>query len=181
MRSFQGLLFIALLTLQGILVVGAPEPLAEEPLAEDASPHSAEEVQEAREEFEGIDTNKDGFITKEEILEMDEVPEKVIYERLLLMVMRQGGALVSVAHRPSVSVYHQRLWQLVNVSEGSIKSHVLQVSDSRNWLSTRYSLGEGSDSQFQTVLAHSPGLKGAPCAPGTVAFFAGMESTPLLV
>jgi hypothetical protein len=33
-------------------------------------------VQEAREEFEGIDTNKDGFITKEEILEMDEVPEK---------------------------------------------------------------------------------------------------------
>lgn len=76
MRSFRGLLFIALLTLQGILVVGAPEPLTEEPLAEDASPHSAEEVQEAREEFEGIDTNKDGFITKEEILEMDEVPEK---------------------------------------------------------------------------------------------------------
>jgi hypothetical protein len=27
-----------------------------------------------------------------------------------------------------VAVYHQRLWQLVNVSEGSIKSHVLQVS-----------------------------------------------------
>ena len=59
---------------------------------------------------------------------LDEVTEKVIYERLLLMVMRQGGALVSVAHRPSVAVYHQRLWQLVNVSEGSIKSHVLQVS-----------------------------------------------------
>ena len=83
MRSFQGLLFIALLTLQGILVVGAPEPLTEEPLAEDASPHSAEEVQEAREEFEGIDTNKDGFITKEEILEMDEVPEKEEIEEFL--------------------------------------------------------------------------------------------------
>lgn len=31
---------------------------------------------EAREEFDSIDTNKDGYITKEEILEMDEVPEK---------------------------------------------------------------------------------------------------------
>ena len=59
----------------------------------------------------------------------------------------------------------------MNVSQGSVKRRVLQLSDSRNWLSTRYSLGEGSDSQFQTVLAHSPGLKGAPCAPGTVAFF----------
>jgi putative ATP-binding cassette transporter len=59
---------------------------------------------------------------------LDEASEKVIYERLLLMVIRQGGALVSVAHRPSVAAYHQRLWQLVNVSEGSIKSHVLQVS-----------------------------------------------------
>ena len=59
---------------------------------------------------------------------LDEATEKVIYERLLLMVIRQGGALVSVAHRPSVAAYHQRLWQLVNVSEGSIKSHVLQVS-----------------------------------------------------
>jgi putative ATP-binding cassette transporter len=59
---------------------------------------------------------------------LDEVTEKVIYERLLQMVTRQGGALVSVAHRPSVAAYHQRLWQLVNVNEGSIKSHVLQVS-----------------------------------------------------
>ena len=59
---------------------------------------------------------------------LDEASEKIIYERLLLMVMRQNGALVSVAHRPSVAAYHQRLWQLVNVNEGSIKSNVLQVS-----------------------------------------------------
>ena len=38
--------------------------------------HTEEEIAEAREEFESIDTNKDGFITKEEILEMDEVPER---------------------------------------------------------------------------------------------------------
>ena len=59
---------------------------------------------------------------------LDEATEKIIYERLLSMVMREGGALVSVAHRPSVAAYHQRLWQLENVNEGSIKSHVLQVS-----------------------------------------------------
>ncbi len=59
---------------------------------------------------------------------LDEATEKVIYERLLAMVKAQGGALVSVAHRPSVAAYHQRLWQLVNASEGSTKSYVMQVS-----------------------------------------------------
>jgi putative ATP-binding cassette transporter len=59
---------------------------------------------------------------------LDEATEKVIYERLLAMVKANGGALVSVAHRPSVAAYHQRLWQLVNASEGSTKSYVMQVS-----------------------------------------------------
>jgi len=59
---------------------------------------------------------------------LDEATEKVIYERLLAMVKAKGGALVSVAHRPSVAAYHQRLWQLVNASEGSTKSYVMQVS-----------------------------------------------------
>ena len=36
---------------------------------------SDDEVAEAREEFQSIDTNNDGYITKEEILEMEEVPE----------------------------------------------------------------------------------------------------------
>lgn len=59
---------------------------------------------------------------------LDEATEKVIYERLLAMVKAKGGALVSVAHRPSVAAYHQRLWQLVNASAGSTKSYVMQVS-----------------------------------------------------
>jgi putative ATP-binding cassette transporter len=59
---------------------------------------------------------------------LDEATEKVIYERLLALVKSKGGALVSVAHRPSVAAYHQRLWQLVNASEGSTKSYVMQVS-----------------------------------------------------
>ena len=44
-----------------------------DPAVED---HSADEIREAREEFESIDTNSDGFISREEILEMDEVPER---------------------------------------------------------------------------------------------------------
>jgi len=59
---------------------------------------------------------------------LDEATEKVIYERLLAMIKSKGGALVSVAHRPSVAAYHQRLWQLVNASEGSTKSYVMQES-----------------------------------------------------
>ena len=31
--------------------------------------HSAEEIKEAREEFESIDANKDGWITREEIMQ----------------------------------------------------------------------------------------------------------------
>ena len=46
-------------------------------MADDDSvpPHSEDEIQEAKEEFQSIDTNSDGYITKEEILEMEEVPE----------------------------------------------------------------------------------------------------------
>lgn len=40
-----------------------------------ANGHSEEDEREAKEEFDTIDTNKDGFITREEILEMEEVPE----------------------------------------------------------------------------------------------------------
>jgi hypothetical protein len=36
--------------------------------------HTAQELTEAKEEFDSIDTNKDGFVTREEILEMEEVP-----------------------------------------------------------------------------------------------------------
>ena len=39
-----------------------------EPEEDAQAAHSEEEIREAREEFESIDTNKDGFITREEIL-----------------------------------------------------------------------------------------------------------------
>ena len=74
MRSVRSMLFVAVLLLQALAVHSAAAPPEEE--EPEVPPHSDEEVTEAREEFDSIDTNKDGYITKEEILEMDEVPEK---------------------------------------------------------------------------------------------------------
>jgi putative ATP-binding cassette transporter len=41
---------------------------------------------------------------------LDEAAEQVLYPKLLQMVQAQGGALVSVAHRPGVLSYHQQKW-----------------------------------------------------------------------
>mmetsp|Transcript_50970 Transcript_50970/g.101366 ORF Transcript_50970/g.101366 Transcript_50970/m.101366 type:complete len:123 (-) Transcript_50970:327-695(-) len=75
----QTLLLCAVLALAPSLTLGAATPVNEDDKdgeADHIKGHSPEEVQEAKDEFETIDTNKDGFITREEILEMEEVPEK---------------------------------------------------------------------------------------------------------
>ena len=41
---------------------------------------------------------------------LDEAAEQVLYEKLKAMVQAQGGALVSIAHRPGVAVYHTQQW-----------------------------------------------------------------------
>ena len=43
---------------------------------------------------------------------LDEEAEQALYPRLLAMVRRKGGALVSIAHRPALAAFHQKLWQL---------------------------------------------------------------------
>ncbi|MDP2261834.1 MAG: ABC transporter ATP-binding protein/permease [Hydrogenophaga sp.] len=43
---------------------------------------------------------------------LDETAERTLYERLQAMVARQNGALVSIAHRPSVAAFHNRQWTL---------------------------------------------------------------------
>ena len=43
---------------------------------------------------------------------LDAPAEAKIYERLLAMVKRRGGALVSIAHRPAVEALHDRKWEL---------------------------------------------------------------------
>jgi putative ATP-binding cassette transporter len=41
---------------------------------------------------------------------LDEALEQAMYEKLLAMVNANNGALVSVAHRPSVAAFHNQQW-----------------------------------------------------------------------
>ena len=43
---------------------------------------------------------------------LDEAAERTVYERLLALVQSQNGALVSIAHRPTVAAFHDRQWTL---------------------------------------------------------------------
>ena len=50
---------------------------------------------------------------------LDTEAEKTLYERLKALTERGGGALLSIAHRPSVAPFHKRRWQLVAQPEGA--------------------------------------------------------------
>ena len=56
---------------------------------------------------------------------LDEAAEKNLYEKLLAMVQSQNGALVSIAHRPSVATYHQQQWVFTPAAEGADAKFVL--------------------------------------------------------
>ncbi len=43
---------------------------------------------------------------------LDEAAEKTLYERLRAMTKAENGALVSIAHRPSVAAFHDRAWAI---------------------------------------------------------------------
>jgi vitamin B12/bleomycin/antimicrobial peptide transport system ATP-binding/permease protein len=43
---------------------------------------------------------------------LDEAAEATLYERLKTRVLRENGALVSIAHRPTVAAFHERQWTL---------------------------------------------------------------------
>lgn len=43
---------------------------------------------------------------------LDESTEATLYERLKTLVERENGALVSIAHRPTVAAFHNRQWLL---------------------------------------------------------------------
>ncbi len=43
---------------------------------------------------------------------LDEAAESTLYQRLLALVRQTGGALVSIAHRPTVAGFHTRRWEL---------------------------------------------------------------------
>ncbi|OPF62522.1 ABC transporter ATP-binding protein/permease [Hydrogenophaga sp. H7] len=43
---------------------------------------------------------------------LDEAAEHAVYEKLQALVRSQNGALVSIAHRPTVAAFHARRWEL---------------------------------------------------------------------
>ena len=58
---------------------------------------------------------------------LDEASEKVLYEKLGAMVRAQGGALVSIAHRPGVAVYHAQQWVFEAATADSTAQFTLKV------------------------------------------------------
>jgi vitamin B12/bleomycin/antimicrobial peptide transport system ATP-binding/permease protein len=61
---------------------------------------------------------------------LDEAAEKSVYEKLLAHVKAVGGGLVSIAHRPNVATFHNRLWELKKTPEGSTARYGLVASPS---------------------------------------------------
>ncbi len=50
---------------------------------------------------------------------LDEDAEKTLYERLLAQTRQTGGAIVSIAHRPTVAAFHGKRWELEKLPEGA--------------------------------------------------------------
>jgi putative ATP-binding cassette transporter len=50
---------------------------------------------------------------------LDEPTENSIYKRLLALVDTAQGAIISIAHRPSLAAFHQRRWELTRQADGA--------------------------------------------------------------
>ncbi len=50
---------------------------------------------------------------------LDEAAEKTLYEKLQAHVKAVRGGMVSIAHRPSVAAFHNKLWELEKLPENS--------------------------------------------------------------
>ena len=61
---------------------------------------------------------------------LDEALEQAMYEKLLAMVSANRGALVSVAHRPSVAAFHNQQWVFGVAPVGSSAKFAISFSAS---------------------------------------------------
>ncbi len=59
---------------------------------------------------------------------LDEASEKIIYQKLLTLVDVAQGAIISIAHRPSVAAFHDQRWTLVPQADGSRAKYRIQES-----------------------------------------------------
>lgn len=57
---------------------------------------------------------------------LDEEAEDTLYRRLVAIVRRKGGALVSIAHRPALEQFHQRRWELRKGTDGGAAAYQLR-------------------------------------------------------
>jgi putative ATP-binding cassette transporter len=61
---------------------------------------------------------------------LDEASEQALYPLLRELVVSQGGALVSIAHRPGVAAYHDQQWQFLPNPDGPARFTLARVSAS---------------------------------------------------
>ncbi len=59
---------------------------------------------------------------------LDEAAEKTLYEKLLARVRSARGSLVSIAHRPAVAAFHDKLWELQKLPDASPALYKIQES-----------------------------------------------------
>jgi putative ATP-binding cassette transporter len=50
---------------------------------------------------------------------LDDAAERSLYQRLLAMLARTGGGLVSIAHKASMAEFHNRRWELEAQADGA--------------------------------------------------------------
>jgi vitamin B12/bleomycin/antimicrobial peptide transport system ATP-binding/permease protein len=50
---------------------------------------------------------------------LDEAAEKTLYEKLLALVAKTKGSLVSITHRPNAAAFHSKVWELEKQPEGA--------------------------------------------------------------
>jgi putative ATP-binding cassette transporter len=53
---------------------------------------------------------------------LDEAAEASVYKRLLALVERAQGALISIAHRPGVAAFHSQAWTLQTAPPGDTRA-----------------------------------------------------------
>ena len=61
---------------------------------------------------------------------LDVEAENTVYQRLLAMVDKASGGIVSIAHRPSVAAFHSRRWELQAQADGAPAKFDIKVTPS---------------------------------------------------
>ncbi len=63
---------------------------------------------------------------------LDTVAENTLYKRLLALVQSAQGAIISIAHRPTVATFHAQRWTLEAQPEGATARYTIKVSPAQS-------------------------------------------------